>query len=82
MADSRGNKDLTPEAVLMVELVEGRSLVEYTGENVQKFAKITLSLPKFVPAAKRLLGNTIVHDKLQNHPLGAFESNVDIETRY
>lgn len=82
MSDSRSNKDLTPEAVLMVEIVEGRSLVEYTGENVQRFAKITLALPKFVPAAKRLLTTTVIYDKLQNHSFHPFESNVDIETRY
>lgn len=81
LADSRSNKDVT-EAVLMIEVVKGKSLVEYHGENDDIFAKITLALPKFVPAAKRLLTTTVVYEPLSKHTFAAFESNVDIDTRF
>jgi DNA polymerase delta subunit 1 len=63
-------------------LLKGKSLVEYQGEEDGKFAKITLALPKFVAAAKRLLTTTIVYQPLANHTFYPFESNVDIETRF
>ncbi|CAG9819660.1 unnamed protein product [Phaedon cochleariae] len=83
LADQRSsNKNDVYEAVLMVEIVKGKSLVEYTGSEDDNFAKITLTLPKFVPAAKRLLTTTIVYQKLASHTFFVFESNVDIETRF
>jgi DNA polymerase delta subunit 1 len=82
VADMRSNKDNITEAVLMMELLKGKSLVEYQGEEDGKFAKITLALPKFVAAAKRLLTTTIVYQPLANHTFYPFESNVDIETRF
>lgn len=75
------NKSEVPEAVLMVEIVKGKSLMEYTGDEDTNFAKITLTLPKFVPAAKRLLTTTIVYQPLASHSFQVFESNVDFETR-
>lgn len=82
MADARGiNKSEVPEAVLMVEIVRGQSLMEYTGNEDKNFAKITLTLPKFVPAAKRLLTTTIIYQPLASHEFQVFESNVDYETR-
>ncbi|XP_018572479.1 DNA polymerase delta catalytic subunit [Anoplophora glabripennis] len=83
LADTRlANKSEISEAVLMVELIKGKSLVEYTGENDTNFAKITLALPKFVPVAKRLLTTTLVYQPLATHSFFPFESNVDIETRF
>lgn len=75
------NKSEVSEAVLMIEIVKGKSLVEYNGDDDQNFAKITLSLPKFVPTAKRLLTTTIVYQPLASHSFQVFESNVDFETR-
>lgn len=83
LADIRGgNKENISEACLMVEIIKGKSLVEYTGEDDMTFAKITVALPKFIPAAKRLLTTQIVYEPLQNHVFSIFEANVDIETRY
>ncbi|KAG5861433.1 hypothetical protein JTB14_000469 [Gonioctena quinquepunctata] len=83
LADQRSaNKSDIPEAVLMIEIVKGKSLVEYNGDEDDKFAKITLAVPKFVPAAKRLLTTTIVYQPLAAHSFFVFESNVDIETRF
>lgn len=78
----RSNKDNISEAVLMVELVRGKSLVEYQGEASGNFARITLALPKFVPASKRLLSTTVVYQPLAHHTFNFFETNVDIETRF
>lgn len=75
------NKSDIPLAVLMVELVKGKSLVEYTGDVDSNFAKITVALPRFLPSAKRLLTTTIVYEPLKNHSFELFEANVDIETR-
>lgn len=75
------SKDSLREAVLMVEIVQGMSLVNYTGNDKKNFAKITMALPKLVAAAKRLLENTKVYDPAGSHIFKAFESNVDIETR-
>lgn len=66
----------------MVEIVKGKNLVQYHGEDDEPFAKITLAQHKFVPAAKRLLGNQIVYQPLASHNFEFFESNVDIETRF
>lgn len=75
------NKSEVHEAVLMVEIVKGKSLVEYTGDEDQNFAKITLTLPKFIPAAKRLLTTTLIYQPLASHSFQMYESNVDFETR-
>lgn len=83
VADIRGgNKDNITDAVLALELIEGKNLVEYTGEDNQKFVKITVALPKFVPAAKRLIENQIIYQPLSAHSFTFFESNVDIEMRF
>nr|CAI5856955.1 unnamed protein product [Callosobruchus analis] len=83
MADVRGAKKTDfPEAVLAVEIVKGKSLVEYTGDEETNFAKITVSAPKFLPPAKRLLTTTIIYEPLQNHSFSIYEGNVDIETRF
>lgn len=82
LADNRmAKKSEVSEAVQMIEIVKGKSLVEYTGDEDQNFAKITVTLPKFVPSAKRLLTNTIVYQPLATHNFQVFESNVDFETR-
>ncbi|CAH0561401.1 unnamed protein product [Brassicogethes aeneus] len=82
LADMKGNKENISEACLMVEIVKGKSLCEYTGENDLTFAKITVALPKFIPATKRLLTTQIVYEPLQNHVFNVYEANVDIETRF
>lgn len=82
LADIRmASKSEISEAVLMVEIVKGKSLVQYTGDEDEDFVKITLALPKFVPSAKRLLTTNIVYEPLASHTFSVFESNVDIETR-
>ncbi|KAK9885614.1 hypothetical protein WA026_012378 [Henosepilachna vigintioctopunctata] len=82
VADIKNNRENITDAVLALEIVEGKSLVEYSGDENDKFAKITVSLPKFVPAAKRLLENQIIYQPLAAHSFMFFETNVDIEMRF
>ncbi|XP_072396309.1 DNA polymerase delta catalytic subunit [Diabrotica undecimpunctata] len=82
LADSTTAKGHTSEAVLMIELVQGKSLVEFTGYEDKTFAKITVALPRMVAAAKRLITTTAVYQPLATHAFHAFESNVDYETRF
>nr|XP_022902030.1 DNA polymerase delta catalytic subunit [Onthophagus taurus] len=83
LADMRSNKNNLSEAVLMIEIVMGKSLCDYTGDDDTKFAKITVALPKLVPAAKRLLKTTAgLTPATQYHDFSIYESNVDIETRF
>ncbi|KAL1509230.1 hypothetical protein ABEB36_003999 [Hypothenemus hampei] len=83
VADIRGgNKEGITEAVLMIEIVTGKNLVLYRGDNDERFAKITLVQHKFVPAAKRLLQSQVIYQPLANHAFEFFENNVDIETRF
>lgn len=77
----RSNKESISEAILMIELVDGKSLMEYNGEENRIFAKITVALHRFIPAAKRVLETTQVYSELGHHVFSAFESNVDIEMR-
>lgn len=81
IADMRSNKDKISEAVLSVEIVKGKSLLEYQGEDNLSFAKIIMALPKLIAPAKRLLETTTVYPPSGHHNFRAFESNVDIETR-
>lgn len=81
VADMRSNKDSITEAVLMVEIVAGKSLMEYSGEENRIFAKITVALPRLIAPAKRLLETTQVYSAVGHHEFSPFESNVDIEMR-
>ncbi|KAF7284558.1 hypothetical protein GWI33_021941 [Rhynchophorus ferrugineus] len=80
--DIKSNKVNIIDAVLIVELVKGKSLVEYMGDEDTLFAKITFSQHRFVPATKRLLSSIKVYEPLAEHHFEFFESNVDIETRF
>ncbi|XP_056636918.1 DNA polymerase delta catalytic subunit [Diorhabda sublineata] len=82
MSDSMYPKGQAPEAVLMIELVKGKSLVEFTGYEDETFAKITVALPRMIAIAKRLITTTTVYQPLASHVFFAFESNVDFETRF
>lgn len=82
IADMRSNKDNMSQAVLAIDVVQGKSLLEYQGEDDLNFAKITVALPKLVAPVKRLLETTTVYDPFSYHTFQAFESNVDIDMRF
>ncbi|KAK4887632.1 hypothetical protein RN001_003903 [Aquatica leii] len=78
IADMQSNPDKITEAVLKVAIVRGKSLMEYQGNEDSNFAKITVVLPRFISACKRLLEN----GTYKNYHFTAFESNVDIDLRF
>ncbi|CAG9858096.1 unnamed protein product [Phyllotreta striolata] len=81
LADSSTKGDL-PEPVLMVEQVQGKSLVGYLGDEDKTFAKITVAVPKLVAAAKRIITTVTFYQPLASHTFFTYESNVDFETRF
>lgn len=70
------------EAVLMVKIVQGKSLMGYTGEEDQNFLKIMVALPTLVATTKRIIDTTAIYQPLFNYAFSFFESNVDIDLRY
>lgn len=81
IADTKSKKENMSEVVLMVEIISGRSLVEYHGGEDTKFLKITMALPNHIAPAKRLLETTTVYESLKHYEYKVFEANVDIDTR-
>ncbi|KAK5644258.1 hypothetical protein RI129_008103 [Pyrocoelia pectoralis] len=76
--DQKATSDKVPDAVLMVEIKRGKSLLEFSGHEDSKFAKITVALPRYIAVAKRLLE----HGAYGNQSFSSFESNVDIDLRF
>lgn len=70
-----------PEAVLMVKIVQGKSLMGYTGDDNENFLKIMVALPTLVATTKRMIETTNVYQPLANHAFSFYESNVDIDLR-
>nr|BAJ78743.1 DNA polymerase delta catalytic subunit [Phraortes illepidus] len=84
LADMRSNKNEVIEAVLEVEVVHRQSLVGYRGDSPLKFLKITVALPRFIAAAKRLLEREIVYHEpsMSHHTYQAYETNIDFDIRF
>lgn len=82
VADMRSNKENITEAVLAVEIVHGKSLMEYQGDDDQTFAKITVALPRLIAPSKRLLRTQVIYPPADHHEFTDFESNVDIDMRF
>lgn len=69
------------EAILMVEIVHGKSLMGYSGDEDQKFLKIMVALPQLVSTSRRMVETTNVYDKLQNYSVSFYEADIDIDLR-
>ncbi|XP_046394149.1 DNA polymerase delta catalytic subunit [Ischnura elegans] len=82
IADMRGNKDNVMEAVLAVEIQLKENIFGYRGGKKVPFVKVTLALPKLIPAAKRLLEKEVIYGALGVHSYQAFESNIDFDIRF
>ena len=83
MEDMRSNKESIKEAVLGVEIVTKESIYHFHGNKKAKFLKITVTLPRLIAAAKRLLGEGKVFVQDIGTPVyEAYESNIDFEIRY
>ena len=60
MKDMRSNKENVQEAILNVEIIEKQSIYCYAGEELVKFIKITVVLPRILAAVKRLLDKEVI----------------------
>ncbi len=65
----------------MVEIVQRKNIVGYWGNNFDNFLKITVKLPNFVGAAKRLFSKRVSLPPSPNHDFECFETNIDYEIR-
>ncbi|XP_011187824.1 DNA polymerase delta catalytic subunit [Zeugodacus cucurbitae] len=82
LADMRSNKNNVQEAVLEVQLVERLNIYGYQGDEKQRYIKITVTMPKLVAAAVRLLTHQIVMSDFDFQDCRAFESNIDFDVRF
>ncbi|XP_039280844.1 DNA polymerase delta catalytic subunit [Nilaparvata lugens] len=82
LSDMRGNRDNVQVAVLAVEIVYRKNLFGYTGPDSSMFLKITVALPRFIAAGKRLLDRESVYPAFSGHTYRAFESNIDFDIRF
>nr|BCB92270.1 DNA polymerase delta catalytic subunit [Eulimnadia braueriana] len=80
LADSKGKSDLS-HAVLEVSYQMLESIYGYHFNKKSPFLKITLALPRFIAASKRLLerGEVAPYGSFSFH---AFESNIEFEVRF
>lgn len=71
------------DSVLEIQIVQGKSLCDYNGDETSKFAKISVIQHSHVSAVKRILrSERSLYHKTKDFLFEFFESNVDIETRY
>ncbi|XP_030573080.1 DNA polymerase delta catalytic subunit [Drosophila novamexicana] len=82
IADMRGNKDNVQEAVLAVELVQRLNIHGYQGDDKQTYIKITVTMPRFVAAASRLLKKEVIMSNFDFQDCRAFENNIDFDIRF
>lgn len=82
LSDSRSGRDNQATPVLAVEIVHKCSLYGYHQKTGSPFLLITLSLPRFVAPAKRLLEQGIDLPGLGTRMFQVFESNIEYEVRF
>uniref|UniRef100_A0A2P2I4Q3 DNA polymerase n=1 Tax=Hirondellea gigas TaxID=1518452 RepID=A0A2P2I4Q3_9CRUS len=83
LGDMRNNYERITDAVLAVDMVIKESVYNFHNNEKSPFLKITLSLPRLISAAKRLLGDAkIMVPDIGTPPYEAYESNVDFEVRF
>ena len=78
---SKEVKDCPSGAVLMVEIVQKKNIVGYWGGEFDDYLKITVKLPSFVSAARRLFKKVSLPPD-PRHEFECFETNIDYEIRY
>lgn len=82
LADMRSNKDNIQETVLEVQIVERLNIYGYQGDEKQRFLKITMSMPKLIAAASRLLKKEVIMAQFDFQDCRPFESNIDFDIRF
>ncbi len=82
LADMRSQKDNISQIVLAVEMTNKESIYGFHGNRKIPFLKITVALPRFNAAGRRLLERGFNFPGYPNHGYQAYESNIDFEIRY
>lgn len=81
LGDMRSNKDGITQAVYAVELCKKCSMYGFHFNKLYPFLKITVAVPKLVPATKRIL-NTVDIPPFGHVNYQSFESNIEFEVRF
>ncbi|GIY06379.1 DNA polymerase delta catalytic subunit [Caerostris extrusa] len=82
ISDMKSNKENIRDAVLAVEIVQKENIYGYTKGGKRPFLKVTVLLPKFLPAAGRLLENGIKWNDSGMQTFPVFETNINFEIRF
>ncbi|GFT38521.1 DNA polymerase delta catalytic subunit [Nephila pilipes] len=82
ISDMKSNKENIRDAVLAVEIVKKENIYGYNKDGKKPFLKITVLLPKFLPAAGRLLENGIRWNGSDMQTFPVFETNINFEIRF
>ena len=81
-ADSRSTREQVVKYVLAVDPVQKCSMYGYHRNKDYPFLKVTLALPKLVPAARRILDQGLIVPGLGDRSYSAYESNIEYEIRF
>ncbi|XP_021342594.1 DNA polymerase delta catalytic subunit-like [Mizuhopecten yessoensis] len=82
MKDLRSNREGLQNAVLAVDMVNKESIYGYHGNRKVPFLKITVSLPRLIAPAKRLLEQGFTCPGYLQYGYQSYESNIDFEVRF
>lgn len=82
LADMRSNKDMVVQAVLAVDYHIKESIYGYHGNRKIPFLQITMSLPKLIAPAKRILESGIRYNSNPERAYITYESNIEYEIRF
>ena len=80
VADSKAKQEIA-QMVLEVDLQIKESMYGFHENKKSPFLKITLALPRFIAAAKRLLERGEISHPFNSFSYQAYESNIDFEIR-
>lgn len=81
LSDMRYNRDNIVSAIEAVEICDRCSMYGFYGNTLYPFLKITVSFPKLVPAARRLV-TSVQLQPFQTVCHQSYESNIEYEIRF
>ncbi|GFQ74715.1 DNA polymerase delta catalytic subunit, partial [Trichonephila clavata] len=82
ISDMKSNKENIRDPVLAVEIVQKENIYGYNIDGKKPYLKITVLLPKFLPAAGRLLENGIRWNGSDMQTFPVFETNINFEIKF
>ncbi|KAL1116276.1 hypothetical protein AAG570_005771, partial [Ranatra chinensis] len=82
LAVSKCQSVKSQEPVTLVEIVYKQSIFGYSGEDMKKFLKISVALPRLVATTKKVLEANNFCDLFSDHNYMPFESNIDFVIKF